>query len=192
MTFADPQLLTSLDSALSIFLASTGSAVASAESGIYALRKKGLTAFMENASEEMTEVNRYRHLSAGLSVGLACLTSGFGIARFLKHLDKKAGIASDEPERPETEPLIQRVRRAMVKENFVHLTLSLVFLEAIGLCGSIVALFLLLEEAAIQAEFSLVDPSFRLSYYILPYVSLAMMAKSIASEDTVDVGNALE
>ena len=165
MTLADPQLLTGLGSALSIFLASTGSAIASAEGGIYALRKKGLTAFvpiiisgvlaiygiivsillvgkMENTTEMMTEVNGYRHLSAGLAVGLACLASGLGIARFLNHLNK-AAIVGDEPESPEAQPLIQRERRAMVQENFVHLALSLVFLEVIALYGLIVALFLI-------------------------------------------------
>ncbi|CAJ1945016.1 unnamed protein product [Cylindrotheca closterium] len=164
MTLADPQLLTGLGSALSIFLASTGSAIASAEGGIYALRKKGLTAFVpiiisgvlaiygiiisillvgKMGSAELTEVNGYRHLCAGLAVGLACLASGMGIARFLKHLNVAATITSDDSDRPESEPLIQRERRAMVNENFVHLALSLVFLEAIGLYGLIVALFLI-------------------------------------------------
>ena len=163
MSLASPQLLTGLGSAASIFFAATGSAIASAEGGIYALRKKGPQAFVPiiisgvlaiygiiisillvgklEGPKELTTVDGYRNLSAGLSVGLACLASGLGIARFLNHLNK-AAAGSDEPaETPESEPLLARSGRPH-KENFIYLCMSLCFLEAIGLYGLIVGLFL--------------------------------------------------
>jgi V-type H+-transporting ATPase proteolipid subunit len=164
MTLADPQLLTGLGSALSIFLAGAGSAIASSEGAIYARRKKGVIAFVpiiisgvlsiygiiiaiilvgkmaSSSEQEMTEVSGYRHLSAGLAVGLASLVSGLGIARFLNHLNKEAVIAiEDDLECSKAQPLVQHGE----EPNFVNLAFGLIFLEAIALYGLIVALFLI-------------------------------------------------
>ena len=167
MTLSDPQLLSGLGSALSIFLTASGSAIASAESGVYALRKKGPLAFVpiiisgvlaiygiivailivgKSDGTELSEVQGYRHLSAGLSVGLACLASGTGIAYFMRRLNQAALTSDDLPlsDTPESEPLISRDRRPnKIHENFWYLANCLVFLEAIGLYGLIVALFLI-------------------------------------------------
>lgn len=40
-----------------------------------------------NADVELSVVDGYEYLSAGLSVGLACLASGFGMALYLKKLN---------------------------------------------------------------------------------------------------------
>jgi V-type H+-transporting ATPase proteolipid subunit len=90
MSLSDPQLWTGLGAALSIFLCSTGSAIASAEAGVYALRKHGYAAFVpiiisgvlaiygiiisvllvgKMETSDLTAVDGYRNLSAGLSVG---------------------------------------------------------------------------------------------------------------------------
>lgn len=108
----EPAFLTGLGAALSIFLASLGSAIASAEAGVYALRSKsGMFAFVPiiisgvlaiygiiisvllsgklhnddvNGVMTMTTAQGYRYLCAGLSVGLACAASGLGMANFIK------------------------------------------------------------------------------------------------------------
>ena len=95
----DPTLLTGLGAAVSIFLSATGSAIASAHSGVYAIRvqhdlgAKGLIPIVisgvlsiygiiisvlligKMTPEEgttLSEADGYRFLSAGLAVGLAC------------------------------------------------------------------------------------------------------------------------
>jgi V-type H+-transporting ATPase 16kDa proteolipid subunit len=109
----EPAFLTGLGAALSIFLASLGSAIASAEAGIYALRSKsGMIAFVpiiiagvlaiygiiisvllagklhgaegDDGVIAITTAQGYRYLCAGLSVGLACAASGLGMANFIK------------------------------------------------------------------------------------------------------------
>jgi len=103
---------------------------------------------LEDPSHEMTDMEGYRHFSAVfLSVGLACLASGFGIARFLRHGNNNMTEASQLLETSDasevSQPLlVGRERRAVVHENVAYLTLSLCYMEAIGLYGLIVALFL--------------------------------------------------
>merc|ERR1719245_607472 len=167
MTFSDPYFLTGLGSAVSIFFSTTGSAIASTQGGIYALRNKGPKAFFpiivsgvlaiygliisiilvgnmgkvgDQQRKELTEIDGYAYLSAGLSVGLACLASGFGIARYLEHLNKITIGKSDDTF--ELEPLLQGERHPK-KENFVQLCTSLCFLLAIGFYGLVVALFII-------------------------------------------------
>lgn len=160
----DPQLLTGLGSAISIFLASAGSAIASSHSGIYAVRSKDLKSFVPiviagvlaiygiivsvllvgKLKDDMTQAEGYRNLSSGLAVGLACCASGLGLASFMKQVNEHA--PQTEMGGPESEPLVGRRTNGFALSqplNFLHLCLCLVFLEAIGLYGLIVALFLM-------------------------------------------------
>lgn len=174
----DPQLLTGLGAAMSIFLAAAGSAIATSHAGIYAVRgnDKGLlVAFspiviagvlaiygiivsvllVGKFKDDMTEVEGYRNLSAGLSVGLACCASGLGLASFMKQINEHSTVVvgqgtSNTNTSPETAPLMGRnnnnngdSNNKVYTINFISLLLCLVFLEAIGLYGLIVALFLM-------------------------------------------------
>merc|ERR1712115_6797 len=129
--------------------------------GIYARRNKGLQAFapsifagipaiyglivsiilVGNMGKQPTDVDGYRYFSAGLSVGLSCLASGLGMARFLRHLNKTA-IGNDDTLK--LEPNKTAIGSDDIKKkSFVKLCMSLCFLEAIGFYGLIVALFLI-------------------------------------------------
>jgi ATP synthase proteolipid subunit len=176
MSLSEPQLLTGLGAALSIFLCSTGSAIASAEAGVYALRQHGYAAFVpiiisgvlaiygiiisvllagKMQTSDLAAADGYRNLSAGLSVGFASCASGFGIAKFLKHVNTTAVAVAAPAAAPaaatrETthtsemvRPLIGREYTPVLQHNFVYLTIVMTFLEAIGLYGLIVALFLI-------------------------------------------------
>jgi len=166
----DPKLLTGLGAALSIFLSGTGSAIASAHSGVYAIRSqdtqglKGLVPIVISGvlsiygiivsiilsskfQKELTEEDGYRNLSAGLSVGLACWASGWGMAKFIKQCNEQGQEHRTTPTTTQmTEPLVgtPAIAHFVVppEPNTIFL-MVLVFLEAIGLYGLIVALFLM-------------------------------------------------
>uniref|UniRef100_A0A7S2XWD3 V-type proton ATPase proteolipid subunit n=1 Tax=Attheya septentrionalis TaxID=420275 RepID=A0A7S2XWD3_9STRA len=166
----DPKLLTGLGAALSIFLSGTGSAIASAHSGVYAIRSqdtqglKGLVPIVISGvlsiygiivsiilsskfQKELTEEDGYRNLSAGLSVGLACWASGWGMAKFINQCNEQGQEHRTTPTTTQmTEPLVGTARIAHFavppEPNTIFL-MVLVFLEAIGLYGLIVALFLM-------------------------------------------------
>jgi V-type H+-transporting ATPase 16kDa proteolipid subunit len=162
----DPQLLTGLGCAASMFFCAIGSAYASSHSGVYAVRGTDYKAFAPiiisgvlalygiiisillagKFDENMTQAQGYRNLSAGLAVGFTCMASGLGIAIFMKELNQRhTPTALPRPYSENEEPLVgQRAtltRAAPV--SFVYLCLCLCFLEAIGLYGLIVALFLI-------------------------------------------------
>jgi ATP synthase proteolipid subunit len=190
----DPQLLTGLGCAASMFLCAAGSAYASSYSGVYAVRSSDLKGFApivisgvlaiygiivsvilasklgslsaNSSSNIMTQGEGYRNLSAGLSVGFACLASGVGMAFFIKELNQQehhhhnpawsvlpAVYGSSETESllvgqprggtTSTNGAAPVVTRPPPPVNFVYLCLCLTFLEAIGLYGLIVALFLM-------------------------------------------------
>ena len=84
----------------------------------------------------ISTIDGYKYLCAGLSVGLSCFVSGIGMARYLKMINDneyyfvRKGKADDK-------------ENASKKFNFVTFVLCLIYLEAIGLYGLIVALFLI-------------------------------------------------
>ena len=171
---ANPDLMTGLGAALSIFLSSAGSAVASVPAGVFALRSGGsgggimaflpiviagvlaiygiIIAVILCGQDGISETDGYRNLSAGLAVGLACLTSGCGMALFLdKHMAQPPSTATSMTTSGRTnrrgeqqEPLISSapLPQQVVLETTWGLLMVMVFLEAIGLYGLIVALFL--------------------------------------------------
>lgn len=167
---ADPQLLTALGATASIFLTATGAAIASAEGGTYALKRTGWKAFipivqagvlaiygivisvilvgkMEQYAESLTPTQGYRNLSAGLSVGLGCWASGYGMAKFLAQCNA-SDISTTPPAASTsemTQPLIQRSETpvAAAPEDVKSLIFVMIFLESIGLYGMTVALFLI-------------------------------------------------
>ena len=87
-----------------------------------------------NAEGELSVGDGYRYLSAGLSVGLSCFASGMGMASYLMKMNEKehfcvrAGKSEPGP--------------ARLKVSYTTFILCLIYLEAIGLYGLIVALFL--------------------------------------------------
>jgi len=157
---ANPDLMTGLGAASAIFLSSAGSAVASAQSGIFALRTGGsimaflpiiisgvlaiygiIIAVILSGQSDISEADGYKNLSAGLCVGLACLMSGIGISGFLeKHMMPSTSGRSRRGE--QEEPLIAASSVSHVADASWSLLMVLVFLEAIGLYGLIVALIL--------------------------------------------------
>eukprot|EP00537_Pseudo-nitzschia_pungens_P005048 CAMPEP_0172365296 /NCGR_PEP_ID=MMETSP1060-20121228/8375_1 /TAXON_ID=37318 /ORGANISM="Pseudo-nitzschia pungens, Strain cf. cingulata" /LENGTH=176 /DNA_ID=CAMNT_0013088519 /DNA_START=86 /DNA_END=616 /DNA_ORIENTATION=+ len=168
----DPRLLTGLGCALSIFLSSTGSAIASAEGATYAVRATngyiralvpiviaGVLAIygiiisyllISRMDDDMSAINGYKLLSAGLSVGLACLASGYGMSKFIQQLNNgihsPPGWKPPTNERVEATPLIagrQGVLDVYSDDLFRKTVLSLMYLEAIALYGLIVALLLI-------------------------------------------------
>ena len=162
----DPELLTGLGAAISIFLSSTGAAVSSAHAGVFAMRGSSMKDFLPiviagvlaiygiivgvllvgKFNSEITTAQGYRNLSAGLSVGLACWASGYGMSLFIKDLNEggkpkaRTGYGGGE-----NEPLLRNGNGEIPVSHpsFVKLFMCLTFLEAIGLYGLIVALFLM-------------------------------------------------
>ncbi len=169
---ADPALLTGLGAAISLFLAGSGAAYGTSHASIFALRHPtnhsvmtmspviiaGVLAVygvivgtllalkLSSASPAITTVEGYKNLCAGLSVGLACLASGVGMGNYYKMINdneyyfvgggsgggsgKSASGSGGEGS-------------ASKKCNFVTFALCMVYLEAIGLYGLIVSLFLI-------------------------------------------------
>merc|ERR1712226_1190768 len=139
----DPAFFTALGAAFAIFLTALGSAIGIAHGGVFALRsedKKGLVPVVQAGvlsvygliigvwlckkfdGTEISLNDGYKHLSAGLSVGLACLASGYGMAVFIQQCNEK---------------------HCMKK-----LILVMIFLESIGLYGFIMAVMLLLQKSS--------------------------------------------
>ena len=154
---ADPTFLTGLGAALSLFLCGGGSAYGTAHASVFAIRHRDKTALipviqagvlalygiiigfncaMKAIGEDaISSVEGYRFLSAGLCVGLACHVSGVAMGLYLKMLNKEGyyyvrkGKADAKDDAPK-------------KFDFVTFVLCLIYLEAIGLYGLIIALFL--------------------------------------------------
>jgi V-type H+-transporting ATPase 16kDa proteolipid subunit len=175
MTFS-PELLTGLGAAASVFLSSIGSAIASVHGGMYALHSPfGYYGFGPviiggvlsiygliiaiilcgklNTTSALSETDGYRHLSAGLAVGFACLCSGMGMGQFVKMSMSPPPSPSSNRSRSHedddaAQPLLlsgTSVASPMIfffPKTITRLMLVLVFLEAIGLYGLIVAVFL--------------------------------------------------
>eukprot|EP00534_Pseudo-nitzschia_fraudulenta_P001644 CAMPEP_0201116508 /NCGR_PEP_ID=MMETSP0850-20130426/765_1 /ASSEMBLY_ACC=CAM_ASM_000622 /TAXON_ID=183588 /ORGANISM="Pseudo-nitzschia fraudulenta, Strain WWA7" /LENGTH=197 /DNA_ID=CAMNT_0047380601 /DNA_START=115 /DNA_END=708 /DNA_ORIENTATION=+ len=185
---SDPRFLTGMGCALSIFLSAAGSAVASAHAGIYAIKRAdnrylpalvpiivaGVLAIygsivsyllmrkLEQANGDgITEIEGFRFLAAGLSVGLATLSSGWGMAIYLKQLngqgilvapsatsDATSGASEASPllgssATPPPEGDVLAALDVYGETAFTKTVLSLIYLEAIGLYGLVVALFLI-------------------------------------------------
>lgn len=171
----DPYFLTTLGIALSIFLSAMGSAIGSAHGAVYAVNGPSLLAFVpivtagvlaiygpiiayllvvyHLSDANLSEIDGYKNLAAGLSVGLACLASGCGMATFIRQLNEgrcekapasAAPVTSSRGE--EAEPLLAAGGEATGgtygKNSFRKIILANVFLEAIGLYGLIIALML--------------------------------------------------
>ena len=158
---ASPDLMTGLGAALAIFLSSAGSAIASVQGGLFALCTGGgilgfvpivisgvlaiygiIIAIILCGQRDISEQDGYKNFSAGLAVGLACLMSGIGISGFLeKHMRMQPTTNGRRGE--QQEPLIASSPSSVqVPPTSWSLFMVLVFLEAIGLYGLIVALFL--------------------------------------------------
>lgn len=106
-----------------------------------------------DGDSEISATDGYRFLAAGLLVGCACLCSGTGIGMFLNtHNHPHGPTPPPLPPPPppsgaegSVEPLLgwppHPPHPPMNEKAFVTMILVLVFLEAIGLYGLIVALF---------------------------------------------------
>jgi V-type H+-transporting ATPase proteolipid subunit len=87
------------------------------------------------ADGKLSVVDGYKYLSVGLSVGLACLASGFGMALYLKKLNEEEYffVRKGRGASPSS---------ASKKGSYTTFILCLIFFESIGLYGLIIALFL--------------------------------------------------
>jgi ATP synthase proteolipid subunit len=169
-----PELFSGIGAALSIFLSSVGACWASVPSGVYATHSgnEGVRGFAAiiisgvlaiygiivsavivgrmNASAELTSIDGYKHLSAGLAVGLACLASGGGMAGFVdRHMNTSLKLqavstgASRDTENEQMTPLIPSISsEPLVFETTGKFLMVLVFIEAVALYGLIIALLL--------------------------------------------------
>eukprot|EP00979_Chaetoceros_neogracilis_P016480 scaffold8198_cov287-Chaetoceros_neogracile.AAC.3 len=122
---------------------------------IYGLIIGVLLAFKIDDESVISEEKAFHYFGAGWTVGTACLCSGIGIGLFLKEYTKM--VVQDPVHDSDTggalrEPLISPQQTSTVFSsaldmtkgyNLIALTCVLVFLEAIGLYGLIVSLFLI-------------------------------------------------
>lgn len=112
----------------------------------------------DTAETEVTAADGYRHLATGLAVGLSCLASGTGISNYMQFLrytpPNASNIIHDDSQskqatkhQPEGEPLLPDATVQNGYGNVAPMTVKammmLCFLEALGLYGLIVALFLI-------------------------------------------------
>ncbi len=171
-TTMDPYLLTAIGLGLSTFMTAIGSALASGHGAIYVMKAPNLKAmipvimggvlaiygliinyflYKNMDAADMSYSDGCKNLAAGLSVGAAVLASGWGMAIFIKQLNAGVcdGISTPAPSTDapvsENSPLLggpDAVEGIYAKPNFIKTILSLIYLEAIGLYGLIVALFL--------------------------------------------------
>ena len=153
----DPTLLTGLGAAISLFLTGAGAAYATGHASLFATRHQDKMAMVPviqagvlalygiiisyklttkiNAEADITLMEGYKYLSAGLCVGLSCLASGGGMALYLKKLNAnemyfvRKGATDTKDDKSK-------------KFSFVTFVLCLIYQEAIGLYGLIIALFL--------------------------------------------------
>jgi F0F1-type ATP synthase membrane subunit c/vacuolar-type H+-ATPase subunit K len=101
-----------------------------------------------SGQSDISEANGFKNLCAGLSVGLACLMSGIGMSNFLEKHMAPSRITSRNTRATtccgdQQEPLISGDTQSYaIPPTSWSLIMVMVFLEAIGLYGLIVALIL--------------------------------------------------
>ena len=177
---ADPQLMSGLGAVLAMFLSALGAAWASIPAGNFAVHADGNNMIMAfgpiviagvlaiygtivavllvynsssgSGSTSMTDADGYRHLSAGLVVGLACLASGFGLHGFLHSnlANKTKGAINGNDTIPDEQAPLLGSRHSSadaqpttsIKAPNVRFLMVLVFLEAIALYGLVVAIYM--------------------------------------------------
>jgi len=189
----DPTIFTGLGAVLAVFLCGLGSAIGSAHGGIFALRNSSkdklsclafipiiqagvlsvygiivgvmLSKELNNGDNAMTVLDGTKHFSAGLSVGLSSLASGWGMASFLKQCNEPSndititstatteggtdGVPQTHEEQ-QREPLltVQGTGDKGQGRDFAQkLILVMIFLEAIGFYGFLLALVLLFSQS---------------------------------------------
>ena len=169
----NPELLTGLGVTVSIFLASAGVVFASIpDAAIFATRRSTscmkaetffrfmlgavLTTYVSLVAvifvvcldgEEFETHRSYKHFSAGLAVGLACLTTGLGMATFLESYMNPNRFRPAVDDVGEREALL-RSPREIAADLLGSFLKVFVFVEAIGLYGLIVAMFLVGKSAS--------------------------------------------
>jgi|UPI000581AFB6 V-type H+-transporting ATPase proteolipid subunit len=171
------ELLTGLGIALAIFLSSVGACYGSVYAGVFALRhaSRGILSFAPvgiagvlaiygtiismllcgklGSDHTLSAAEGYRYLASGLSVGLACFSSGLGIGKFLQeHVNgvfalppSLRSLAERESMEDSGRPLLPipgQQASLYTTTSMLPLLVVLVFLEAIGLYGLVVALIL--------------------------------------------------
>jgi V-type H+-transporting ATPase 16kDa proteolipid subunit len=158
------ELLTGIGAAMAVFLSSMGSCIAFVPAGQMALHSPGLfLAFgpviisgvlaiygsllaailvKQLRDNDISQIDGFKNFSAGLTVGLACLASGLAMAGFLHNSMNKGN--QHDPRRSETEPFLVTSQAGAQRHTqpSVRMMTVLVFAEAIGLYGLIVAVLL--------------------------------------------------
>lgn len=105
-----------------------------------------LANMLSDSAYEMTAKDGYKNLSAGLVVGLSCVSSGYSMSKFLNH-----SLAMNRPISPSSQattevtvPLMTDLPRNALMMTYVpkRFVFVMVFLEAIGMYGFLLALSL--------------------------------------------------
>ena len=117
------------------------------QSGVLAIYGIVISVLLSSKMQQEDSAAGYRNFSAGLSVGLACLASGLGMAGFIEDSivaqQQQASTAHGADEGLH-EPLVRdNSPRFVLEKPSPRFIMCLIFLEAIGLYGLIVALFLM-------------------------------------------------
>merc|ERR1712007_174970 len=104
---------------------------------------------MSAGNADMTLVEGYKNFGAGLVVGGACFASGWGMSIFINSMNngdcEVTSTSAPEGATNETSPLLGSTSGVVglySKPQFIKMVLSMIYLEAIGLYGLIIALFL--------------------------------------------------
>jgi ATP synthase proteolipid subunit len=173
-----PQLMSGLGATAAIFFSATGSAIASAQSGVFVIKSSsaGVWSYVpilisgvlaiygmiiailiqsRMGDPSLEDEQGTRLLCGGLVVGLGCLSSGFGMSRFLDmYMTRFSNIGNtkrtDSAYSTEASSLMgQDSASIFVPQNTTNLPVSwgvvftMCFIEAIALYSLIVALFLI-------------------------------------------------
>ena len=165
--------MTGIGAALAVSLSTLGAATASATSASYAMAsREGIKSFvpviisgvlgiyglivaviLSNRMHgyELDSTVGFRNFAAGLAVGLSCLASGSGISSFMWSLRYPSNSSINKKKHAtfhnqEGEPLLldmPQIAYGDASPMTVKAMMMLVFLEALGLYGLIVALLII-------------------------------------------------
>jgi len=164
----DAELMTGLGAAASMFLTALGSALASVQAGKFAMRSTGggvlsfapimssgvlaiygiiVSVLLGGKIGEVDQAGGYKNFAAGISVGLTCLASGLGMAGFIEDslhpMDGRTITQGLNSSSEATEPLVRNNNTAPRPYPTSRFLMCMIFLEAIGFYGLIVALVLI-------------------------------------------------
>lgn len=169
---SNPELLTGLGIAFAMFFSTIGASKATAHAGMFVLRSKDYKSFgpiiiagvlalygliisgilalkltKNGTTTSLSEKDGYVNLAAGLAVGLSCLASGLGMSKFIEQsllgsVSNTTAVTTGSMEQALLPQATRNNTAAIAPEFTVRYCFVMIYLEAIGLYGLIIALFL--------------------------------------------------